>query len=61
MQDHTWRAIFMALAVFPGFLIQKMISGTQVTIKTMLPAIAGGLVAGMVTYFFGIWFLKMKK
>ena len=54
-------AIFMGVALFLGLLIAKLISKDTVTIKTFIPPLVGGIVAGMVVYFFGTWLLKRKK
>lgn len=51
----------MGFAVFLGFLIQKLISGSALNFKTLLPAITGGLVAGLVVYLVGGWLRNRKK
>ena len=61
MQKHRTRAIILAIAIFAGLLIAKVIGNKPITIETFIGPLVGSLVAGLVVYFLGGSLLKNKK
>ena len=61
MNKTSVRALFIGFGIFLGFLISKIISGKPINLETMIPAITGGLVAGIVVYFMGKWVTRKKN
>lgn len=46
------RALSLGLIIFIGLFVAKIIGGNPVTLKSFIPPLAGGLVGGLVVYFF---------
>ena len=61
MQKHRTRAIILAIAIFAGLLIAKVIGNKPITIETFIGPLVGSLVAWLVVYFLGGSLLKNKK
>lgn len=62
MKNKGPKAIFLGIGIFLGFGISKLIAGQELfTIEALLPALVGGLIAGLVVYYSGNWFSKKKN
>lgn len=57
MKKSGFKALFIGMILFIGFSIPKFISEEPLTFISFIPAMAGGLVGGLVIYF-GQTFLK---
>lgn len=62
MLSKRTRAIIFGIVMFLAFTITKPISGKALLdVQTFLPGLVGGLVGGLVVYFFSGLFTKNKK
>lgn len=55
MNNVKTRTIFLSVGLFLGFLVAEIISEKPFTLKSLLPALEGGLVGGLVVYLVGSW------
>ena len=61
MKKSSVRAVFIGVGLFLGLLITWIFSEPPVTVETFIPPAVGGLVAGLVVYFFDKCFTRKSK